>query len=304
MAGDWIAWSKGFAKKTEVLQLAAAFNLTRQHAASSCMEIWEWFDDNTRDGHAPSVTRFVLDDIAGVPGFTEGMINIGWLTDDGENISVPKFDRWNSQTAKSRILGTKRKQRSRTTAGQTSRSSHAASVTKARPEVEVEKELTTCPTDTEIPSGRDRSSEKPKAVPPAEKSPRPKPAVKPKPPDKPADEPTPKTAKRTWAQERYDELLTVVPDITFARGMPLLNKCKKTYGEAVVEQVIVQMCQRGETVALKDIWAVFQARCKDLKTRPAVTRLGGPRDGSVSNEYRDDPDEIANHWEAQRGSTT
>lgn len=259
MAGDWIAWSKGFAKKTEVLQLAAAFKLTRQHAAACCMEVWEWFDDNTRDGHAPSVTRFVLDDIAGVPGFTKGMIDIGWLDDDGENISVPKFERWNSQTAKSRILGTKRKQRSRTKAGQTSRSGHAESVTKACPEVEVERELTTTsPSETENLSPGD-VDQKPSAA-DAKKPPEPEPAKKP--------------AKRTWASERHDELLTIVPDITYARSQPLLNKLAKQYSQVVVEQVINRLLERGETVALKDLYAVFTQRCKDLKAAPAVSRVG------------------------------
>lgn len=255
MAREWIAWSKGFAKKPEVLQLAADFGVSRQHAAACCMEVWEWFDENTTDGHAPSVTRFLLDDIAGRPGFTDAMIRVGWLTLDGEKLSIPKFDRWNSQTSKARLLGTLRKQKQRTAAGQVSRNGHAASVTKqgtkARPEVEVEKDLTTSPTDKPAASPAKQSSK----------------ISKPTAPKKPR--------KDQWALDLFPTFQAVAADgLEYRDGMPLLSKLAGQFTQETVIAVVQAMHAKGEKFNRNGgkLWEVLTARCKERNGVPPVGR--------------------------------
>lgn len=308
MAGDWIVWSKGFAKKPEILRLAAAFGMTRQHVAACCMEVWEWFDENTVDGHAPSVTRFLLDDIAGRSGFTDSMIEVGWLVLDADTLRVPKFERWNSQTAKARLLASKRKQKQRTTAGQLSQNGHAASVTKqgtkAGPEKEKEKELTTTAVGTQA-SEKSRLQTEAQQVADAAGVPiqqssfltgetivaKPAKPAKPGKPEKP-----PVTS---WASERYAELLTVVADgMTFAKGMPLLNKLAKQYGKLVVEQAISELHAKAQVVEFKDLYRVFNARCQQIAARPPVSSRPNT-DRDVSAENQSDPNEYVNHWRSQ-----
>lgn len=287
MAGDWIAWAHGLAKKPEVLQLARRLNLDRRYVATCCMEIWEWFDRETVDGVTSSVTVSLLDEVAGVTGFCAALVAVGWLNDDGQNVSLPNFDRWNSQTAKVRLLATKRQQRHRTAALRGSRPRHTKSVTpsvtKASPEVQDSRELTT---DTTYPA-------KAPAVTSGLVSP-PKPETSPPPlvdsetavPEQPKPRP-----KKTWAQERYEELISITADgLTYAKGMPLLNKLKTQFGQETVELAILELAKGRKLVEIKDLWAVFNARCKALKARqPVGAAHAGNGEVSESLKHHYDP---------------
>lgn len=48
MAGDWLKWTKGLARKPEVLHIAAQLGRSRHEVASVLMELWEWADDNAQ----------------------------------------------------------------------------------------------------------------------------------------------------------------------------------------------------------------------------------------------------------------
>lgn len=269
MAREWIAWSKGFAKKPEVLQLAADFGVSRQHAAACCMEVWEWFDENTTDGHAPSVTRYLLDDIAGRPGFTDAMIRVGWLVLDGEKLSIPKFDRWNSQTSKARLLGTLRKQKQRTAAGQVSRNGHAPTVTKqgtkARPEVEVEREVTT----TALPAGKPPDPETTRSVS--------KPPPKPRPPH--------------WS-EPYGSRLASLSGAPKGGPWPFLAQLARKH----TQNAVLAALRRGDEVGYAN-WGHATGWLTEASRRE-LGRGSNP-DREVSEQYRSDPQEYADHWSKQ-----
>ena len=129
MAGDWIKWEKGLAWKPEVLAIAAKLKKTRKEVAATLMELWEWADEITDDGHAASVTFVTVDERTGVTGLSRAMSEVGWLQATEDGVLFPKFVRHNGASAKARLLAAERKRNERS---RTERDgSHDGSVTKA-----------------------------------------------------------------------------------------------------------------------------------------------------------------------------
>jgi len=137
MANDWIVWTVGLTRKPEVFRLARALDISRREAAAACMEMWEWADANTADGHAPGVTFVDLDQVIGVTGFGQALANVGWLEAEDEGVRFPNFDRWNTSPTKSRLRARERKRRERE-----SRKGHAPTVTETRPQDKTRQDVT------------------------------------------------------------------------------------------------------------------------------------------------------------------
>ena len=114
MAGDWIKWTVGLTRKPEVLGLARKLGLDRRTAAGCLMEVWEWADQISCDGHADYVTPEDIDRHVGVAGFGSAMQEVGWLLVDDNGVLFPNFERHNGTSAKSRALTTERKRTQRT----------------------------------------------------------------------------------------------------------------------------------------------------------------------------------------------
>jgi hypothetical protein len=128
MAGDWIPMRTNLAKDPAVIAIAAATGLTEAAVVGSLHQVWSWANEHLEDGRARGVTAEWLDRLVGTTGFAAAMLAAGWLEAGGDGITVPKFERWNSQGAKRRVLATQRKRSER------SPKCHAGSVTKTRPE--------------------------------------------------------------------------------------------------------------------------------------------------------------------------
>jgi len=124
MAGDWMKVECALPDKPEVWQIAEALNMDPDAVVGKLIRVWRWFDQQTHDGNAPSVTKKLLDREVGVTGFTEAMQNAGWLVCTNTHISVPGFDIHTSKSAKNRALTNNRVKRKR----------NAPNVTKALPE--------------------------------------------------------------------------------------------------------------------------------------------------------------------------
>jgi len=108
MAGYWIKFDTSTPDKPEVWAIAASLGIDPDAVVGKLLRVWTWFDDQTEKGNAPSVTKALLDRNCGVTGFCEAMILAGWLDEENGVISIPKFDRHNGETAKSRCLTAKR----------------------------------------------------------------------------------------------------------------------------------------------------------------------------------------------------
>lgn len=124
------------ADKPEVHQIAAILTLDCDAVVGKLIRVWSWFDKQTVDGNAPSVTISLIDRLAAHNGFASAMSASGWLSTGGNGLRMPNFDRWNGKSAKKRALSVRRVQRWRNA------DVNDASVTKAQPEKRRE-EITT-----------------------------------------------------------------------------------------------------------------------------------------------------------------
>jgi len=108
MAGDWIKFESATPDKPEVWSIAASLSIDPDAVVGKLLRVWGWFDQQTENGNAPSVSKMLLDRLVGVSGFCNSVINAGWMLDDGVSITLPHFDRHNGKTAKNRALTAKR----------------------------------------------------------------------------------------------------------------------------------------------------------------------------------------------------
>jgi uncharacterized phage protein (TIGR02220 family) len=128
MAGDWIKLERATPDKPEVWGIAEALGIEPDAVMGKLLRVWFWFDEQTEDGNARSVTNETLlkriDALTGVAGFADAMQKVGWLN----GTCIPNFDRHNGKSAKSRALSYQRVKRHR----------NAGSVTPALLETETE----------------------------------------------------------------------------------------------------------------------------------------------------------------------
>lgn len=125
MAGDWIKVQKDTPDKPEVLAIASRLNIDPDAVTGKLIRIWSWFDTHTTNGNALSVTFSFLDRLTGVTGFAEQVALVGWLEQNGHELTLPNFNFHNGETAKKRAMGKNRTEKSRSNA-----ESNASSVTK------------------------------------------------------------------------------------------------------------------------------------------------------------------------------
>jgi hypothetical protein len=108
MAGDWIKFELTTMDKPEVCQIADLADIDPDAVVGKLMRVWGWFDQQTENGNAPSVSKKLLDRMVGVTGFCEHMKFVGWMVEAEGMISLPHFERHNGKTAKNRLLTAKR----------------------------------------------------------------------------------------------------------------------------------------------------------------------------------------------------
>lgn len=115
MAGDWVKWVKGLSKRREVIVLARKLGMSRREAACACMEMWEWADDETANGHILGATGEDIDLQLGLPGFALALQSpeVGWLRVNSQGITFPRWDRHNGESAKRRANDAAKKRQQR-----------------------------------------------------------------------------------------------------------------------------------------------------------------------------------------------
>jgi hypothetical protein len=104
MAGDWMKIELELPDKPEVHSIAASLNLDPDCVVGKLIRVWQWFDKHTTDGNAYGVTYSLLDRITCVTGFGEAMMFVGWMEQNDKFLTMPKFDRHTSRSAKTRAL--------------------------------------------------------------------------------------------------------------------------------------------------------------------------------------------------------
>jgi hypothetical protein len=137
MAGDWIKFELTTLDKPEVCQIADLADIDPDAVVGKLMRVWGWFDQQTENGNAPSVSKKLLDRLVGVIGFCEHMKSVAWMIEAEGVISLPHFERHNGKTAKNRLLTAKRVANHKASNGK----SNAANVSGALPKEEKEKNI-------------------------------------------------------------------------------------------------------------------------------------------------------------------
>lgn len=130
MAGDWMKIQLELPDKPEVHYISGICNLEPDTVVGKLIRVWQWFNKHTTDGNAVGVTFALVDRLVGVTGFAEAMHLSGWLEHNGSTLTMPKFDRHTSESAKKRALSSERQSRFR----------NAPSVTNALPREEKRRE--------------------------------------------------------------------------------------------------------------------------------------------------------------------
>lgn len=155
MAGDWLKMEASTPEKGEVLALTARMGWDDADlTVGKLFRLWRWFDQQTTDGNARGVTPALLDRIIGVTGFCRAVAEVGWLVIDDDGVRLPKFDRHNGSTAKSRAQTAQRvaKHKSNTKGNaQANAAGNAESVSEALPREEKRREESNTP---QPPKGR------------------------------------------------------------------------------------------------------------------------------------------------------
>ncbi len=104
----WIKFETTTSDKPEVWAMAEMLKIDPDAVVGKLLRVWAWFDEQTENGNAPSVTKVLLDRNVGVTGFVTAMLQVGWMIEDENGIRVPNFDRHNGDTAKKRAMTAKR----------------------------------------------------------------------------------------------------------------------------------------------------------------------------------------------------
>lgn len=108
MAGDWMKLELETPNKPEIFRLSTALNISKDEVVGKLVRFWGWFNQHSVDGCEPADTAFMLDDMLQCDGFCNALIDVDWMTTDGESIQVSKFDRHNSKGAKQRGMSNRR----------------------------------------------------------------------------------------------------------------------------------------------------------------------------------------------------
>ena len=113
MAGDWMKIELELPDKQEVHAIANQLNIDPDAVVGKLIRVWQWFDKHTTDGNAYGVTYSLVDRITSITGFGEAMSFVGWLEQNDKVLTMPKFDRHTSNSAKTRALTANRVQKKR-----------------------------------------------------------------------------------------------------------------------------------------------------------------------------------------------
>lgn len=109
----WIKMRVSLADDPAVITMARRLGASAYEVVGLLHSVWSWANLHTEDGVARGVKGDWLDNKFEREGLAEAMKDVGWLLEDDEGITIPKFDRHNGHSAKARAQATERKRLSR-----------------------------------------------------------------------------------------------------------------------------------------------------------------------------------------------
>lgn len=112
MAGDWLKIEKDTPEKPEILIIAVKLGISWGETFYLCFKLWRWADSHCTDGTV-DVDFDVIDAVVGFSGFSQALLDVGWLLPRSGSVQLPNFARHMGQAAKSRLLAAERKREQR-----------------------------------------------------------------------------------------------------------------------------------------------------------------------------------------------
>lgn len=108
MAGDWIPIRINLSTDPRTVAIAGRIRKHVLHTVGALSVVWGAANEHTTDGRLMGYTPDAIDAMVGIRGFAAAMEAVGWMTHDAESVTVPDFDRYNSDGAKARLKHARR----------------------------------------------------------------------------------------------------------------------------------------------------------------------------------------------------
>jgi len=110
MAGDWIKMRIDLQSHPKIVRILSATKSDKFRVIGGLHAVWSVFDTHSEDGTLCGYTPETMDHIIGWEGFSQALIQAGWLQFDGaECLVMPEFTEHNGASGKRRAEDSKRK---------------------------------------------------------------------------------------------------------------------------------------------------------------------------------------------------
>lgn len=115
MRRPWIKIETVTPDKPEICAIATQLRMDADMVVGKLIRLWSWITVNKILGSDLGVTKEFLDKLVGRKGFADALESAGWLLVTNGRLSMPHFERHNSDAAKVRALTAQRVKRHRLT---------------------------------------------------------------------------------------------------------------------------------------------------------------------------------------------
>lgn len=113
MRRPWIKVETATPDKPEICAIASRLRMDEDMVVGKLIRLWSWVALNRVNGNDLGVTLEFIDKLVGRKGFSAALCQAGWLIERDGKLSLPNFDRHNSDIAKTRALTSQRVARHR-----------------------------------------------------------------------------------------------------------------------------------------------------------------------------------------------
>lgn len=114
MSDDWIKLRVSLQSHPKVVRILSATTADKFRVIGGLHAVWCVFDAHSEHGKLVGYTPELMDHIIGWPGFSQAMIDVGWLDFDGDRtLYAVDFETHNGKSAKRRAEDQRRKRNSR-----------------------------------------------------------------------------------------------------------------------------------------------------------------------------------------------
>jgi hypothetical protein len=113
MRRPWIKIETTTPDKPEICAIATQLRMDADMVVGKLIRIWSWITVNRVSGSDLGVTKEFLDKLVGRKSFADALESAGWLLVTNGKLSMPHFERHNSDAAKVRALTAQRVKRHR-----------------------------------------------------------------------------------------------------------------------------------------------------------------------------------------------